>query len=193
MNISSQENLNKGFVTTIGLVSSRGSHGDNLMAAEWTYLLSYDPAIMSVHIGNRRVKATAENIKETGVFGISLAASHQNSLSSIAGGNSALTTDKIAALKELGFSFIRGTATDVLLSPDAVLLVECKLIKIEPIGDHTMFVGEVISAQEGSSSEPLLYSKKSYWKLGDPVIKPSDEEREGYKKVLSTHLKSQAS
>jgi len=80
-----------------------------------------------------------------------------------------------------------------LLSPDAVLLVECKLIKIEPIGDHTMFVGEVISAQEGSSSEPLLYSKKSYWKLGDPVIKPSDEEREGYKKVLSTHLKSQAS
>lgn len=193
MEIKPDSELAKGFTTTVGIVSSRGSLGDNLMAAEWTYLVSYNPAMITVHIGHRRTKATAENIKETGVFGVSLAGIHQNVVTSIIGNNTGHEIDKIAALAELGYTFERGEATQVLLSKDAVFLAECKLVKIEPMGDHTMFLGEVVAAKEGTSTDPILYNRKKYWKIGDPVVKPSDEERARFKIIIDAHRKSSVS
>lgn len=193
MEIKADSELAKGFTTTVGIISSRGSHGDNLMSAEWTYLVSYNPAMITVHIGHRRSKATAENIKETGVFGVSLAASHQNVITSIIGNHTGHEVDKIAALAELGYTFERGEATQVLLSKDAVFLAECKLVKFEPMGDHTMYLGEVVAALEGTSTDPILYNRKKYWKIGDPVEKPSDEERERFKVIILKHQKTSTS
>ena len=193
MNIDPKSELAKGFVTTVGIVSSRGKHGNNLMAAEWTYLVSYSPAMITVHIGNRKSKATAENITETGVFGVSLAATHQNVITSIIGNNTGHETDKIAALEELGYHFDVAETTGVLLAKDSVFTAECKLVKIEPIGDHTMFIGEVVAMEEGTSDDPILYSKKKYWKVGSEVEKPSEEERERFKEVIARHQKNEAS
>lgn len=190
MEIKADSDLAKGFTTTVGIVSSRGSLGDNLMAAEWTYLVSYNPAMITVHIGHRRSKATAENIKETGVFGVSLASTHQNIVSSIIGNHTGHDVDKVAVLAELGYTFMRGEATQVLLSKEAVFMAECKLVNIEPMGDHTMFLGEVVAAQEGTSNDPLLYNRKKYWKIGENVIKPSDEERERFKNIILKHQKT---
>lgn len=190
MEIRAESELIKGVTTTVGIISSRGAHGDNLMAAEWTYLISYAPAMISVHIGNHKSKATAENIQETRVFGVSLAASHQNVITSIIGNNTGHDVNKVAVLEELGYHFEHGKATGVVLVPDAVFVAECKLIKVEPIGDHTMFVGEVLSAAEGTSSESLLYQRKKYWKLGELILKPSHEERVRFKEIISKHKKT---
>ncbi len=193
MEIDPKSEIAKGFVTTVGIVSSRGKNGNNLMSVEWTYLVSYRPAMITVHIGNHKSKATAENITETGVFGVSLAGTHQNVITSIIGNHTGHEVDKIAVLEELGYHFDTAEKTGVLLTKDAVFTAECKLVKIEPIGDHTMFVGEVIAMEEGTSNDPILYNRKRYWKVGTEVVKPSDEERERFKEIISRHQKNEVS
>ncbi|MBP9816404.1 flavin reductase family protein, partial [Candidatus Woesebacteria bacterium] len=79
------------------------------------------------------------------------------------------------------------------LAKDSVFTAECKLVKIEPIGDHTMFIGEVVAMEEGTSDDPILYSKKKYWKVGSEVEKPSEEERERFKEVIARHQKNEVS
>ncbi|KXK09958.1 MAG: Flavoredoxin [Microgenomates bacterium OLB23] len=189
MEITPTSELAKGFTTTVGIIGSKGLNGDNLMAAEWTYLLSYKPAIISVHIGNYRSKATAENIGETKMFSVSLAAAHHNVLSSLIGNSTGHTVNKIAALQELGYRLERSTTTGLIYVPDAVFIAECTLINSENFGDHTMFVGKVVAAQEGTSTNPLLYNRKKYWNLGEPVVKPSDEERTHFADVFPKYKK----
>src|SRR3989344_1725210 len=93
------------FITNVGLITSTGPYGDNIMAAEWTHHVSYSPGLIAVCIGLN--KATLENIRATKEFGVSIAATDQNVIASVAGGSSGKNVDKIKALKELGFKFYR--------------------------------------------------------------------------------------
>jgi flavin reductase (DIM6/NTAB) family NADH-FMN oxidoreductase RutF len=61
------------FATSIGLITSNGSHGHNIMACEWTHHLSYDPGSVTVSIGP--TKTTVENIRALKEFGVNLCAS----------------------------------------------------------------------------------------------------------------------
>ena len=68
----------KQFVTNVGLITTHGTKGDDIMASEWTHMLSCSPGIISVSIGNG--KTSGKNIKKTKEFGVSLAAQDQNVL-----------------------------------------------------------------------------------------------------------------
>ena len=87
------------FATTIGLITSSGSSGPNIMAWEWTHHLSYKPGLIAVSLGP--TKSTAGNIRHNQEFGINICALDQSILSSIAGGYSGNDYDKISALKEV--------------------------------------------------------------------------------------------
>ena len=132
------------FITNVGLVTSNGPHGQNIMACEGTHHLSYRPGIVAVNIGHH--KATYENIMKTKEFGVSIAATDQNIVSSIAGTNSGKAVDKIAILKELGYEFTPAKKIKAMMVKDAVLHIECKLMQYVPVGDHMLFIGEVIEA-----------------------------------------------
>ena len=76
------------FVTNVGLITTDGPNGPNIMAAEWTYYVSWSPALIAVHLGGGKItKATSENITASREFGVSIAASDQQVFSSIAGGS----------------------------------------------------------------------------------------------------------
>ena len=94
------------FATSIGLITSNGPHGHNIMACEWTHHLSYSPGLIAVSLGP--TKPTVENIRMSKEFGISLCATNQTILASVAGGYSGRQFDKISALKESGFQFYQG-------------------------------------------------------------------------------------
>ena len=66
MNIDHGSDVANKFVTNIGLITSSGPHGDNIMAAEWTYHVSYEPGIVVISIRDRR--ATYDNIMKTKEF-----------------------------------------------------------------------------------------------------------------------------
>ena len=162
------------FVTNVGLVTSTGPHGENIMAAEWTHHLSYKPGIVAVCLGPN--KATTENIRATKEFGVSIAASNQNVLSSLTGKYSGKTTNKMDALKELGFRFIAGKLIKAPLVEGAVLQMECRLIDERPYGDHILFVGETLSVVDKADTLPVIYNRGKYWTFGDQIQKPPQEE-----------------
>ncbi|MEK6909707.1 MAG: flavin reductase [Candidatus Aenigmatarchaeota archaeon] len=93
------------FITNVGLITSDGPFGPNIMSSEWTHHLSYSPGLIAVC--PRPSRTTYENIKETKEFGVSLCAVDQAGMASISGGYHGREYDKIKALKELGFEFIK--------------------------------------------------------------------------------------
>ena len=175
------------FITNVGLITSKGPHGDNIMASEWTHHISYSPGLIVVCIGHG--KATAKNISKTKVFGVSITAEDQNVIASVAGGSSGSDIDKVGALKELGCKFYNAKNIDVLMVEGAVLNIECKLVKKIKLGDHTMFVGEVLDATHNLSKKPLAYHMLKYFKVGELVQKPNDKELERIKTIVEKHRK----
>jgi len=91
------------FAMSIGLITSNGPHGHDIMACEWIYHLSYRPGPIAVSLG--LTKATVKNITTSKEFGIILSATDQTILASVAGGDSRRYHNKIHTLKDLGFQF----------------------------------------------------------------------------------------
>ena len=52
---------------------------------------------------------------------------------------------------------------------------ECKLMRQEEVGDHIMFVGEVMEISADENIIPLIYHNGRYRKLGEDVSKPSTD------------------
>ncbi|MBI3443726.1 flavin reductase family protein [Candidatus Woesebacteria bacterium] len=160
------------FVTNVGLITSNGPYGHNVMACEWTHHISYTPFLILVCIGPN--KATFTNIKESKEFGVNIAASDQNSVASIVGNNSGKTVDKIKVLEELGLIFYGASKIDTLMIEGAAMNAECKLIKFVEIGDHPLFIGEALTMVE-VEKKPLIYHDGKYWMHGDQIKKPDEE------------------
>ena len=83
----------------MGLITSDGPYGADVMACEWTHHMSYSPGLIAVCI--RPGDATHDNIKETKEFGVNLCSGDQSVMSSIAGGYTGVMYNKVDALKEM--------------------------------------------------------------------------------------------
>ena len=174
------------FVTNVGLITSSGPYGPNIMAAEWTHHISYAPSLMMVCIGAN--DATYANIKERREFGISLAAVDQSSLVSIAGNNSGKKVDKIKILQEIGVKFYQAGTIDALMVSGATLNVECKLKEYIELGDHPLFIGEV-TALSAIEQQPLIYHMGKYWQIGEKIQKPDEVVLARFASVIEKHKK----
>jgi flavin reductase (DIM6/NTAB) family NADH-FMN oxidoreductase RutF len=175
------------FITNVGLITSDGPFGPNVMACEWTHHISYHPGLIAVSLG--QTKATVENIRRSKEFGINLCSSDQSVLSSVAGGYTGAKYDKVNALKELGFEFYKAKRIIPLMIKGAAVNIECRLYKEITLGDHITFVGEVIEASSNPDKVPLAYHGGKYWIMDTNLVKPSKEERERIKKVVEKYLR----
>jgi len=157
------------FVTNVGLITSNGPHGHNVMSCEWTHQLSYDPPL--VMVGIRTVKTTFENIKASQEFGVNIASFDQNVVSSVAGNHHGKDVDKIGVLKELGVVFYKAKTINTLMVEGAALNAECKMVKFIDIGDHPIYIGEIQNVKQ-VDKEPLTYYRGRYFKIGEKIEKP---------------------
>ena len=173
------------FITNVGLITSDGPFGPNVMACEWTHHISYHPGLIAVSLG--QTKATVENIRRSKEFGINLCSSDQSVLSSVAGGYTGAKYDKVNALKELGFEFYKAKRIISLMIKGAAVNIECRLYKEITLGDHITFVGEVIEASSNPDKVPLAYHGGKYWIMDTNLVKPSKEEHERIKKVVEKY------
>ena len=186
MGIEMKPEASRKFITNVGLVTSNGPYGNNIMACEWTHHISYNPGLIAVCIHPE--DTTTKNIQETKVFGLSLCATDQNVVSSVAGGSSGKEVDKIAVLKDLGVEFYKAEKIDVLMVKGAALNVECKLVKEIELGDHITFVGEAVEVSV-SQNEPLAYHNGKYWKMVESIQKPDQQARDRIEKLIEKHTK----
>jgi len=186
MNLPWGDPCSNKFVTNVGLITSNGPYGHNIMAAEWTHHISYEPGLIAVNI--HAYDATAENIEKTKEFGVNLAAFGQNIVSSISGGNTGKEVDKIKVLKDLGVEFYEAKKINVLMVKGAAMNAECKLLKSISLGDHTMFVGEVLDAS-ASDKQPVVFHDGKYWKFGERIQKPDQSMLDKIGKLVDKYRK----
>ncbi|HKU32601.1 MAG TPA: flavin reductase family protein [Candidatus Nitrosotalea sp.] len=159
------------FVTGVSLVTSHGPNGKNVMAAEWTMQISYNPLLIAVFI--HKGSNTLDNIKHTKKFGINVASEKQSALVSVAGGYSRKEIDKLNILNL--FDVIESKKTGLPMIRGCVINAECKLTTIKKIGDHYMVVGRVISIIYDETKKPLIYHRNRYFQIG-PTIAPVRRE-----------------
>ncbi|MEK6846640.1 MAG: flavin reductase family protein [Nanoarchaeota archaeon] len=173
------------FVTNVGLITSRNEGRDNIMSAEWTHHISYSPGIIAVSISKDN-NTTAKNIAKTKVFGVSIVAEDQNVIASKAGDYEGYLVDKISALRDLGFSFIRGKETGVYLVEGSVLQLECKLVNIIDSGSHNLFIGEVVSAKL-VDKKPLIMHGGKFWRFGEQIHKSAQNELDRINQIFDKY------
>lgn len=154
------DNVHRYFATTVGLITTNGRSGPNVMAAEWTMHVSYEPMLVAIFIHD---SPTLWNIKDTGVFGVNIASDDQAALVNIAGGYSGTEIEKLAIpgtfatyAGSLGVPMIRGCA----------LACECRVVSVQDVGDHVMVLGEAVSASFDEKKFPLIYTRGNYRRLG---------------------------
>ena len=81
------------FITNVGLITSDGPHGHNIMSCEFTHHVAYSPGIIA--IGLKTSDATHDNVHKTKEFGVNLAATDQAMFIPVAGRYSGRNIDKI--------------------------------------------------------------------------------------------------
>lgn len=115
--------------------------------------LSLEPPLLGIALG--RHAALHELLREAGTFAVSLLASGQEHLAQhFARGVPpiGLWTGIATRDGELGAPLLEG----------ALGWVECRLGSEHPSGDHTFFVGEVVSAKRGPGREALVHLRGKY-------------------------------
>ncbi len=187
MDISWGSEQARKFVTTVGLITSDGPHGPNVMSAEWTHQVSYSPGLIAVCL--HPMHATTENIQKSREFGVNIAAHDQSTLASLAGGNKGKQTDKVAALKELGFKFYQAKQIKAPMIEGAALNVECKVVQELVTGDHITFIGEALDVKHNPDKPPLPFFDGKFWKFTETLPKPAQGELDRFAKVMAKHKK----
>lgn len=157
------QDLDRFFLTTVALITTRSSKGDNVMAAEWTFNVSYDPMLVAVSVSARH--ATHAAIVESGEFGVNMASQGQFALSSFAGGFSHREAEKLTSS---GIKTRPGEAIKAFMIEGSLAQLECKLVKQVDLGNHTLFVGEVVAGRANDALEPIVLYR-GYRKLGEKV------------------------
>jgi len=173
--------------TNVGLVTSDGPVGPNVMSVAWSYYVSCTPCMMAVCINPHH--ATHQNILETKEFGLNICAGDQSVLASVSGMKTGALVDKIKLLKELGFEFYDGKIIKPLMIKGASMNAECKVVKEIELGDHTMFIGEVVDLQADTSKNPLIYANGKYWEFGEQIKKSSEEKLNQIKSLIEKYSK----
>jgi len=159
------------FVTGVSMITSTGSLGRNVMAAEWTMQISYEPLLIAVFVHDSTV--TLKNIYETKEFGINVASDQQTSLVNIAGGYSRTEIDKLKVRRT--FRFLKSRHIKTPLIAGCIVNAECKLFAIRKLGDHIMVVGKVMAMRYDETKKPLVYHTGRYYQIGsliEPVRQP---------------------
>jgi flavin reductase (DIM6/NTAB) family NADH-FMN oxidoreductase RutF len=179
------DNVHRYFATTVGLVTTKGKHGPNVMAAEWTMQISYEPMLIAIFIHE---SPTYWNIEETKVFGVNIASDDQAELVNIAGGYSGTEIEKLAIPGT--FATYKAKKIDVPMVKGCALTAECKVTTIQKIGDHIMVVGEAVSAKFDEKKFPLIYTRGNYRKIsrsklpsGRKVVRVTPEQMSHFKKM----------
>ncbi len=153
-------------VTSVALITTTGPRGPNVMAAEWTFQVSYRPMRLIVLVHPR--DATHENIMETREFGANFVSDDQGSLSSLAG---AYTGREVSKLSSELFETYSARKIGAPMIVGCFLNAECRVVEVLETGDHTMFLADVLDVRFDSTKSPLLYTQRRYWHKGAPVEK----------------------
>ena len=122
------------------VVGSRAGERRNAMTMNWATQVSFDPKLVAVSI--EKAALTHELIGEGGVFALNIV--DREDRASVRKFTKPVEVDADARTLN-GFPFHDGVTGAPVLD-GAVAWVECRVRQQVDVGDHTLFVGEVVEA-----------------------------------------------
>lgn len=141
------------WATGVSVVTSRDRGADAGLTVNALLSVALEPP--SVLVSLQRDVDTLPVLRRSGVFAVSLLAADQRSLSERFA--QAVPSDA----KFRGVAVHRGTTGAPLLD-GALAVLECRLVSATPAFDHVLVVGEVVRAEEGADTAPLLFFRGRY-------------------------------
>lgn len=153
--------------TGLTLIGSSWQGSVNVMTAGWAVCSSAKPPLVSVYVYHKWF--TRELISKSGEFVVNVLASDQVAAAEICGTVSGRRADKYAKAK---LQTRRGEKVNVPLIEGCLANLECKVVAEYEVGDHILFVGEIVAAHDGGRRDPLLYFEREY---ADLLLKPPDQ------------------
>jgi flavin reductase (DIM6/NTAB) family NADH-FMN oxidoreductase RutF len=114
--------------------------------------LSLDPPLVGISVGKQA--SCYELLRRAGAFAVSLLGSEQEALARrFAAGHPPIVHWQGVAIRE-------GTVAPLV--EGGVGWVEALTVAAHDVGDHTFFVGEVLSVERGPSTHALMYRDREY-------------------------------
>jgi len=133
----------------------------NPVTLGWTMIVSGNPPMMAIAVAKKHY--SIEAITHSKSFTIAFPSSDMGDAALFFGSKSGRNTDKFA---EFDCKTEPAKAIDSLLLADAVANFECTLDSQMSVGDHIIFVGEVVSSHINTEPKKRLYTTGPGHKLG---------------------------
>ena len=151
-----QDIVSKGISHGVYIITVRTKEKINGMTAAWVSQVSFQPLLLMVSIGPARY--THNLIKESGYFAINTLDEDMQNYAAAFGFKSGRKADKFQ-----GVSYSDAPNGSPILD-GALAFFECKVVDTFTAGDHTLFIGEVVTARLlKENSEPLIFHWDDYF------------------------------
>ncbi|MFB0553669.1 MAG: flavin reductase family protein [Phycisphaerae bacterium] len=133
----------------------------NPVTLGWTMIVSGAPPMMAIAVA--KTHYSIEAVTHSKCFTIAFPSSEMADAALFFGSKSGRDTDKFA---EFECKTEPAKSIDSVLLTDAVANFECTLESQIPVGDHIIFVGEIVSSHINTEPKKRLYTTGPGHKLG---------------------------
>ncbi|MFN2211595.1 MAG: flavin reductase family protein [Anaerolineales bacterium] len=121
--------------------------------------VSLNPPLVTISLMNS--SRTLELVRRGRNFGITILSINQVEISRVFARQESVSEDRFAGLET--FTLTSGA----LMIKNGLAHIDCKVSEILDFGTNSLIIGEVITAEIGNKSKPLLYFNQQYHQLQD--------------------------
>lgn len=159
------------------MVSMQGRDGKkNIITIAWAGTVCTNPPMVSISI--RPERYSYDIIRETGEFVINLTTRELAKATDYCGVRSGRDVDKF---NDMHLTAMEGQVVKAPLIAESPVNIECKVVRVEELGSHHMFVAQVVAVTvddaymndrggfELAKADPLVYSHGAYYLLDKKV------------------------
>ena len=148
----------------------------NIFTVAWAGTICTNPPMLSISV--RPERHSYHMMKETGEFVVNLATESMAWATDYCGVRSGRDVDK---WKETGLTAEKANVVDVPVIKESPVNIECRVVKVEELGSHHMFIADVVAVDVDeaymdekdtfhlSMAKPLAYSHGRYYGMGEEL------------------------
>ena len=146
----------------------------NIFTVAWAGTICTNPPMLSISVRSER--HSYHMMKETGEFVVNLTTESMAWATDYCGVRSGRDVDK---WKETGLTPEKANVVDVPVIKESPVNIECRVVKVEELGSHHMFIADVVAVDVDeaymdekdtfhlSMAKPLAYSHGRYYGMGE--------------------------
>ena len=148
----------------------------NIFTVAWAGTICTNPPMLSISV--RPERHSYHMMKETGEFVVNLTTESMAWATDYCGVRSGRDVDK---WKETGLTPEKANVVDVPMIKESPVNIECRVVKVEELGSHHMFIADVVAVDVDeaymdekdtfhlSMAKPLAYSHGRYYGMGEEL------------------------